>query len=222
MKQGLRSLVYSGAVAAVAALFLIWPAHALSFEPPQIAWPAPGSTVVSTSSSASSYAMNYNVSTVNGVTTGTMDVTTSDNDPEHPCLAWQNHEFEVCVAYYMNSSYGARLPFYEAGTNPSPAWARLATYRLESRYAGQARALLENQIAAWPRGDVQVGLPHISIKSVNASLTNNTAILETVESWSVKTLDGQPLFIEDSQPHVIMMQQVPGLFLRKWVVSQIH
>lgn len=139
------------------------------------------------------------------------------------CRNYRQHQFEVCTAYAFNSSLLARAPFYRYARSGNPARVRAAFYRMRSRYRGQARWLLESQVAAWPRGQTKVSFPRIRITSVKASLRRNRAVLTTVESWLVRTRDKESLlYREDRRRHTVIMRRVRGLFLHKWVVTAIR
>lgn len=51
-----------------------------------------------------------------------------------PCLQTRGHVLEVCWAYVVNASYGARLPFYLWGQSCNPAIAAWWQHHFESRY----------------------------------------------------------------------------------------
>lgn len=142
-------------------------------------------------------------------------------DDEHPCLQFTNHEYEVCSAYIANSSLAVLVPYYKYA-NANDSWSRYVTYRLGSRYTGQAYEQMRNRVAAWPAGKNDVGVPHIDILSVSSSLATNTATLITKESWRVESSDDTLIYQEIGQQHVVTMERVPSYVLHKWVVTNVE
>jgi hypothetical protein len=140
----------------------------------------------------------------------------------HPCLSYQQRHYEVCTAYIFNSSFAARLPYYTYAKSPNPAWARLADYRLSSRYSGQAYQMLQDQVRSWPAGTATVSMPTITIRSVSVTSDLNFATLQTSESWEVRSPSNALLLREQNRAHTISMQRVPGLILHKWIVTRIR
>ena len=132
------------------------------------------------------------------------------------CATLADRRLEVCTAYVANASLGARLPYYKLGRSENAARARLARYRLESRYVGAARIRIERQVSRWPAGARDVDLPRISIVSV--SVAGDRAMLVTRETWRVETPAGRVLFAEARGRHVTTMRKTAGLLLHKWVV----
>lgn len=139
------------------------------------------------------------------------------------CLHTDRHQYEVCTAYVANASYLARLPYYKFGHSADADLARTFRERLESRYTGTARAMIERQTAGWPGpSELDVFLPTIQIDSVSVSADLSHAALTTHESWLVRTESGKALFEERDVAHVITLARVPGLVLHKWVVTAIR
>src|SRR5205823_469150 len=85
------------------------------------------------------------------------------------CFTLRGRSLEVCTAYVVNASLGARVPYYKLARDGDPARVRLARFRLESRYAGRAAAAIEQQVRRWPPGRPDVEVPRISILSVAVS-----------------------------------------------------
>jgi len=138
------------------------------------------------------------------------------------CLQYSNHEYEVCVAYIFNASLADLLPYYTYTHSPNKELANSVSYRLDSRYTGQANSLLRSRVASWPSGNMDVGIPSIKILSIHANLTANTATLITEESWKVRTESGQVVFQETDVHHAITLQRVPSYLLHKWIVSSMQ
>lgn len=139
------------------------------------------------------------------------------------CLHVNQHVYEVCYAYVVNDSAGALWWYYKYAHSPNPARALAARNRLESRYTGQARRLVEGRVAAkWPKkSETEVALPRITIVSVVSDLVNNQAILVTSETWRVTNKAGKIIYSETMRHH-IRVQRVQGLILHKWVVTLIN
>ncbi len=135
------------------------------------------------------------------------------------CAGLLDRRLEVCTAYIANATLTARLPYYTFARSDNAAQARLARYRLESRYVGRARAKIESQVSHWPRGRPNVDLPRVKITSTRVS--GNRATLVTKETWKVRASSGRVLFNERQRRHTITMQRVEGLLLHKWVVAAI-
>lgn len=137
------------------------------------------------------------------------------------CARYRNHVYEVCSAYIFNSSLAVLVPYYKYVHNGNTALERYVSYRLGSRYTGQANTLMKNRVAHWPAGTMEVGVPTIHISSVHSSLATNTATLVTSETWHVTTQSGRPVYQENNRRHVITMHRVPSYILHKWVVTNI-
>lgn len=140
---------------------------------------------------------------------------------ESPCLSLAARQLEVCTAYYANATIAARLPYYKFARDTNPARARLARYRLESRYVGAARRRLAQQVAAWPRGTPNVSRPDVDVLSIRVAADENSAVLRTRETWLVKTDGGRTLFAETNRTHTVELRRLEGLALHKWVVTKI-
>lgn len=138
----------------------------------------------------------------------------------HPCTERLDRRSEVCIAYTVNASVGSRLLFYKYGRSLNDARASAALHRLESRYSGQALAYVINQVADWPRGNVNVSAPTITILSVTVTKDQNYATLRTQEDWTVQR-SGNDL-LSDEGTFEVHMQRVEGLFLHKWIVTAIQ
>lgn len=138
-----------------------------------------------------------------------------------PCLNLQARRLEVCTAYVVNATLGARVPYYKFARSTNPARARAARYRLESRFIGTARQKLERQVATWPRVQIDVDVPRLDVESVAVDRAETTAVVVTRETWLVKTEAGRTLFSESDRRHVIRMRRLEGLVLHKWVVERL-
>jgi hypothetical protein len=148
-------------------------------------------------------------------------VIANSTEEEYPCLQITNHEYEVCTAYAANSAAAVLVPYYKYA-NSTDAWSRYVTYRLGSRYSGQAYEDIRSRVASWPAGKNEVEVPRIHIVSVNSDLTTNSATLVTQETWSVEAPDGTILYSESNREHAITMARVPSYVLHKWVVTSIR
>lgn len=144
-----------------------------------------------------------------------------ETDDEHPCLRATNHEYEVCTAYIANASAAVLVPYYKYA-NSTDGWQRFSTYRLSSRYVGDAYMTIQDRTASWPSGVHEVSVPDIHIVSVDSDLADNTATVVTRESWKVTDQTGQIIYQEMDQSHTITMQRVPSYVLHKWVVTNIQ
>ncbi len=147
------------------------------------------------------------------------DATGSARATVTECAGLLDRRLEVCTAYIANATLAARLPYYKFARSDNAAQARLARYRLESRYVGRARAKIVGQVSRWPRGRPNVDLPRVKITS--ARVSENRATLVTKETWKVRASSGRVLFSEKQRRHTITMQRVEGLVLHKWVVAAI-
>ncbi|HKP18062.1 MAG TPA: hypothetical protein VJT84_06250 [Gaiellaceae bacterium] len=136
------------------------------------------------------------------------------------CSGLLDRRLETCTAYIANASLAARVPYYKLARSTNPAHARLARYRLESRYVGAARLAIERQTGRWPHGTAKVDVPRIAILSVR--VTGNTAVLATRETWHVTSGSGRVLFAQTRKRHTVTMKRVPGVALHKWVVAAIR
>ena len=139
-------------------------------------------------------------------------------DGARPCLGLGDRRLEVCTAYVVNATLGARVPYYKVARSGKPARVRLVTYRLESRYVGAALRKIKAQVRAWPKEEVDVDVPDVDIVSIRVD--GNRATLVTRESWEVETEGGRSLFAESDRRHVVQMRRVGGLVLHKWVVER--
>ncbi len=144
------------------------------------------------------------------------------NANENTCLAFMDHEYEVCTAYIFNSSISVLVPYYDFAKNDNASVARAVSYRLDSRYTGQANALIRARVSQWATGTYDADLPLIRILSVNASLAANKATLRTQETWVVADEHGNVVYREDNAYHTITMARVPSYLLHKWVVTNIE
>ncbi len=148
------------------------------------------------------------------------------------CAHFQRHQYEVCYAYLVNDTFLARVPYYQAGRDPTLGPPALT--RLKSRFYGPARRSIIRQTKGWPR-HVEVSVPRIRIigrVAVSANLA--TATLHTVETWLVRTAagakgkPGKVLFTEKNKHLVITLHRTPtmlcvaGHCLHKWVVVRIR
>lgn len=139
------------------------------------------------------------------------------------CLQVSDHIFEVCTAYFANCSFAALVPYYKYGRSANTARVIEARNRLESRYTGVARKIIESRVNAWPKGETDVSLPKISLVSVTSSLATNKASIVTRETWTVKShKSGRTIYKEVNRLHRTTMQRVQGLLLHKWVVTAIR
>ncbi len=141
---------------------------------------------------------------------------------ENTCLMFSNHQYEVCTAYIFNASIADLLPYYSYSRSNNASLSRLVSYRLESRYEGQANSLVRERVMNWPAGNYDVDLPIIKILSINASLATNSATLQTQESWRAADESGKIMYAESNTPHTITMERIPSYLLHKWVVTSIH
>jgi hypothetical protein len=173
--------------------------------------------------SVSAPASAFSVFGVNfGSSSSSTSTTSSTAVDTQPCLRTQNHEYEVCTAYIANASTAVLVPYYAYANSSNSAWVRYVTYRLSSRYTGDAYNLLRNRVASWPSGNHEVSVPNIEVLSVNSNLSTNTATLTTRESWRVTTESGNTIYQEANTLHTITMQRVPSYVLHKWVVTGIR
>lgn len=152
---------------------------------------------------------------------GVQAVTNEAPDSEHSCARVENHEYEVCTAYIANSSSAVLVPYYKYA-HAEDGWQRYVTYRLGSRYHGSAYDAMRQRTASWPSGINDVDAPRIHIVSVDSDLSSNTATLVTRESWRVTDQDGNVLYQESDQKHVVTMRRVQSYVLHKWVVTDIR
>lgn len=157
-----------------------------------------------------------------GTTTSLPSPILNDTNDTHPCLQVTNHEYEVCTAYIANSSLAVLVPYYKYAHSSNATLQRYVTYRLSSRYTGNAYNLIVSRVGSWAPGEYDVEAPHIAITSVNSSLPTNTATLVTHESWTVTDRYGRIVYQENNAQHVITMQRVPSYILHKWVVTSIQ
>jgi len=141
------------------------------------------------------------------------------------CSNFNRHQYEVCFAYVVNDTLLARVPWYKSGRSPDLGPA--VKTRLESRFYGAARSMLEEQTRTWPQ-QVEVSPPKISIVGkVHVTGNLSTATIHTVETWLVRTQSGRVLFSQNSVHNTITLDRVPtqlcafGHCLHKWVVVKI-
>lgn len=138
------------------------------------------------------------------------------------CLHYAGHVYEVCTAYIANSSLAVLVPYYKYANGSNTTLRRYVTYRLGSRYSGQAYRLITARVAQWPTGTMEVAVPYIRIIAVHSSLRTNTATLTTQETWQVTTQTGRVVYQERNQRHTITMHRVPSYILHKWVVTNLQ
>lgn len=163
-------------------------------------------------------------STSSGVTTANTpsQPSSSASDTLNVCLHYSGHVYEVCTAYIANSSLAVLVPYYKYAKSTDAALSRYVTYRLGSRYTGQAYDVITKRVASWPAGTYDVSVPDIRILSVSSSLQTNTATLVTEESWKVTSDTGQVMYQENGQRHTVTMHRVPSYLLHKWVVTNLQ
>ena len=146
----------------------------------------------------------------------------SASDTLNVCLHHSGHVYEVCTAYIANSSLAVLVPYYKYAKSTDAALSRYVTYRLGSRYTGQAYGVITKRVASWPAGTYDVSVPDIRILSVGSSLQTNIATLVTEESWKVTSASGQVIYQENGQRHTVTMHRVPSYLLHKWVVTDLQ
>lgn len=145
------------------------------------------------------------------------------NANTNSCLQFTNHEYEVCTAYIFNSALADLVPYYKYANSPNASLMRLVSYRLDSRYVGQANQVIRSRVSWWPTNiDNDVDVPAIRILSVNADLATNSATLQTIESWRVGNSADSVVYQETNAPHIVTMARVPSYVLHKWVVTNIE
>lgn len=144
------------------------------------------------------------------------------NANENTCLAFMDHDYEVCTAYIFNASMAALVPYYDLAHSSNAQIAGLVSSRLDSRYSGQANALIRSRVSSWAAGMYDTDLPLIRILNVNTSLATNTATLRTQETWVVADGHGNVVYREDNAYHTVTMARVPSYLLHKWVVTDIQ
>ena len=145
------------------------------------------------------------------------------NTDANTCLTFANHEYEVCTAYIFNASMADLVPYYMYANTDNGSLSRLMTYRLGSRYTGQADDGIIRRVSQWPKGNNDVDVPQIKVLSVNASLATDTATLRTQETWLVRSeATGSTVYREDNAYHTVMLERVPSYLLHKWVVTDIE
>lgn len=138
------------------------------------------------------------------------------------CAKLERQVLRVCSAYAGNSAFGALLPYYSLGRSPNQSQVAEVTDRLEKRYFGVARQLIERRVAGWPKGRYGVRF-RISVNRIGVNKMRTRATLITTESWRVYNSDDRSLFKEDQVRHRISMRAVEGLFgNRRWVVTLIN
>jgi hypothetical protein len=138
------------------------------------------------------------------------------------CAHYSGHLYEACFAYIVNDSDLALRSFYADGRSYDSARAADVLEDFRYRYRGQARGLIANRAAAWPRGHNTVPVPSISITSASSSLVTDTAQLTTRETWRVTTSSGRVLYTDPGRLHHISMARVQGKVLHIWVVTAIR
>lgn len=138
------------------------------------------------------------------------------------CAHYSGHVYEVCTAYLANSSLAVLVPYYKYATSSNGTLARYVSYRLGSRYTGQAKNVIVQRVKGWPTGTHDVAVPVIKILSVHSSLTTNTATLQTEESWKVTTKSGRVIYRETNRHHTVTMHRVQSYLLHKWVVTNLR
>jgi len=148
--------------------------------------------------------------------------TQSLSDTSKTCLHYTDHIYEVCTAYIYNSVLADLVPYYKYSFGSNSSLARFVSYRLGSRYTGQAYSTITSRVTNWPTGKKEVRIPSIKILSANVDLDTNTAVLTTQENWRVTTEAGQVIYSETNAPHTITMEKVPSYILHKWIVTNIQ
>ncbi len=144
------------------------------------------------------------------------------NANENTCLRFSNHQYEVCSAYIFNVAMADLLPYYKYANTNNASLARFVSYRLDSRYTGDANTLIRARVSSWPAGDNDVDVPAIRILSVDSSLATNTATLQTQETWRVTDKLDNTVYRERAAYHIVTMARVPSYVLHKWVVTNIQ
>lgn len=144
------------------------------------------------------------------------------NTDVNTCLQFTNHEYEVCTAYIFNSAMADLVPYYKFANSTNTSLARFVSYRLDSRYSGPANSLIRDRVVGWPTGEFDVDVPSIKILSINSSLANNSATLQTIETWRVADDSGNTMYAETNAYHTITMARVQSYVLHKWVVTSMQ
>ncbi|MDB5181738.1 MAG: hypothetical protein JWP13_501, partial [Candidatus Saccharibacteria bacterium] len=136
---------------------------------------------------------------------------------------YQNNEYEVCTAYVVNAAEVALQGMYKFGNNSFDIPAQAARHHFETRFWGEPRQSVENEVATWPETDRVLGNSveeSVSAISVTVDLQDNRALLSTEESWKVTAPDGTVL--HDDQLHVkditMCSGKLPGHPLHEWMV----
>lgn len=137
------------------------------------------------------------------------------------CAHYAGHLYEACFAYVVNDSGKVLRKFYAEGHSADTSQAGDALEDFHYRYRGQARSLVAQRVAKWPKGRNIVAVPRITIIKASSSLVNNTAQLTTRETWRVTTTSGKVLYAENNRLHDISMRRVQGKLLHIWVVTSI-
>ena len=137
------------------------------------------------------------------------------------CLRYSGHIYEVCTAYIFNSSIGALEPYYKYGRSSNSYAVQLVINHLTKRYVGTALTTVTNRVNQFPSGTYTVEGPHITILAATSSLTTDSAVLQTRESWTIRAANGAVVYSENNQLHTVIMNRVPSYILHKWVVSKL-
>lgn len=143
------------------------------------------------------------------------------------CATYQNHLYEVCVAYVWNDAHASLQPYYKYVHSDSPL--SFLKDRLAIKYQGDALRLVQQRTANWPQGTNTVDGPDITILSARSSLACNRAVLTTREDWTVRAPNDTILYDEHNQVHTIVLKRTPderfqydGQVLHQWVVDAIY
>lgn len=141
---------------------------------------------------------------------------------------YPDHEYEACTAYVVNSAEIALQAFYKFGNSRIGYQADAARHHFETRYWGDARQTVENEVDAWPKTSNLTGNMvdmNVTVLSLTSNLKADRAILQTQESLMVTEKRGVVLHNESSDAKDVTMCRgaLKGHPLHEWfVVSYNH
>lgn len=204
---------------------------------PEASGAAPTSTVIATTNVEITFAPTTTVEITPTATTTAdtvpLSTTPSSNPSGDPNLLgcapyfditrYENHEYEVCVAYIANAAEIALQGFYKYGNSEIDYLSDGARHHFETRYFDQPREAIEQEVDSWPRVSNIMGNKveeTITLASLSSNLQANRALIQTQESWRVTGSDGEVLYEEPLGIKDITMcrGQLPGHPLHEWFV----